>query len=111
MIETWIDEESGLEWYLYKDETLYTFKCLPLFEDEMEGFHVASIKELMTLLDYSKDNYDNGVFKEGVPFKSDIFWASNGCPNSDEIGWSIDINDGRVYKAGNMNKRRVMVVK
>ena len=76
----WLDEETGLKWYLYEDQTLYRFVDIPEFEDEMETFSCASIKQLMTLLDYTNDA--NGVFKEYVPFKCDVFWTETGMKNN-----------------------------
>jgi len=104
----WIDSDTGLKWYLYEDETLYRFNDIPEFEDEMEGFGCASLKQMMTLLDYTNDT--NGVFKESVPFKCTVYWSSTPMMNNPDNAWTVDVVHGRIYQSGIINKRKILVV-
>jgi len=95
-MKTWIDPDTKLEWM---------FDVLGhLSWDEMElaaarlgsNWRVPTIKELLTLVDYSK--WVPAVKEDcPLPFEnSSYYWSSTNDANDTNYAWYVDFYNGRV---------------
>ena len=97
-MKTWIDTETNLEWQVESPKKSMTLDdALEYARLLGDGWRLPEIKELITLVDYSKQE---NVTKDGVPFwnLTSPYWTSITSSSNDDYTWSVNFHDGHVSR-------------
>jgi len=114
-----LDNKTGLQWQNNENVTASDYalslgsenwnKAIQYCEDLTLGTHddwrLPSIHELVTIVDYSKDNSSvNEMFKnvagvEGYP-EVHQYWSSTALSSSESFAWVVEFNSGEYHYTG-----------
>lgn len=110
---TWIDKSTGLEWTTDKSHLLHTWEvAIDYPKDELKdtSWKLANIHEFITLINYTTKK---SPFKKAVPFAPNLlYWTKDEyVSNNKQVGWAIDMTDGRIYPSSKLNENHVLFVR
>ena len=108
-METWIDNNTGLEWMVYErgitkrswDEVL----TYPSGSLEDESWRVPTMQDIHTVIDFSKET----LLKDGVPFEGLHIWINQ--EKTPDQAWNVAFFDGNLYASSKINKRDLVFVR
>jgi hypothetical protein len=111
-----IDRRTGLTWqdnrFVESERVTYTQAeklCKELRLGNYNDWHIPSIKELLTIVDYKK--YDPAILDGFSVAESRYYWSSTQYMGDPDKVWGIDFSDGSTDGNGKSYDRRVRCVR
>lgn len=109
--KTYKDGDSGLEWSIATTQAYDWDYAINYPENDLEdtSFHLPSLQEFQTLLDYTRKNT---AFKKGLNYPVGVYWtSSNYANNPKEVAWCVDASDGKIFPSSKTNVRLIIAVR
>ncbi len=95
-----LDRETGLVWEKVPSASVFnwfdaSFHCLNLNTGGRTGWRLATIQELLSIVDRSAVN---PALPNGHPFtvQSSVYWSATALANNTALAWLVDFSDGSV---------------
>jgi len=83
--------------------------CSNLVVGTQKNFRIPSLKELHTLVDYTR--YKPAMVEGFTSISNEVYWTSTPYVNDEDKIWAINFKDGRSDIIGKSYDRRVRCVK